>query len=321
MWTATNFRISGHGIPTYQLNEAASPEFGGLSSWEIEYDQGHHRRADGSRHDISFIHRHPHFEIFWIRQGQGTLSLDFERLDVRSPSLLIVGPGEVHSWEETCAIEGSAISLSQAFTSRENFYLPFSQLVSFLRPRRDRLVELGAADQDLIASIFSVIRDPAAQSAFDRREVVKALLLILFSAVPGGADCGAPGDPRGWHSAATREFMNALRLECPPLTTVKELASFMRVSRSFLHRSVLRDTGRSPGSHIRDRLVLEAKRLLAHTDDSASQIGLRLGFRSSAYFSSFFRRHAHALPRDFRAAARGAGATKGVRGSSSERAG
>ena len=145
MWTATNFRISGHGIPTYQLNEAASPEFGGLSSWEIEYDQGHHRRADGSRHDISFIHRHPHFEIFWIRQGQGTLSLDFERLDVRSPSLLIVGPGEVHSWEETCAIEGSAISLSQAFTSRENFYLPFSQLVSFLRPRRDRLVELGYA--------------------------------------------------------------------------------------------------------------------------------------------------------------------------------
>lgn len=52
------------------------------------------------------------------------------------------------------------------------------------------------------------------------------------------------------------------------------------------------------------RLVLEAKRLLAHSDATTAKIAVALGFRDPAYFARFFRRHVRQPPSAFRAAIR-----------------
>ena len=59
---------------------------------------------------------------------------------------------------------------------------------------------------------------------------------------------------------------------------------------------------KSPLMVIRDRIILEAKRLLHYTDKSAKEIGYELGFDDAAYFSNFFKKHAAMSPTDFRAA-------------------
>jgi AraC-like DNA-binding protein len=54
---------------------------------------------------------------------------------------------------------------------------------------------------------------------------------------------------------------------------------------------------------VRQRLTLEAKRLLAHSDLTAAQIAFGLGFEDPAYFARFFRREAGLPPTAFRARA------------------
>lgn len=298
MWSQAGFKVRDDGIPFYEL---VAPQVGGptgLSIWEIYYDKGYYTSPDGSRRSIAFTHRHNHFEIFWIQRGSGVLHLDGERIPIAAPSLMIVSPGEVHSWEETRGLGGSVLSISRSFTADSNFYLPFDKLSSLLEPNGARVIALTEVDGTLIETFFSLMRGDKGETHFERREVAKGLLLLLISKTE---ECGAPREERrATLSPITLEFNSLLQSECPPLSRVKEFAVRMNISRSFLHRSVLRDTGKSPSELIRDRLLLEAKRLLRHTSDSSAVIGRRLGFCNGAYFSTFFEQHTHGTPQDYR---------------------
>jgi len=63
-----------------------------------------------------------------------------------------------------------------------------------------------------------------------------------------------------------------------------------------------RQFGLSAQAIIHDRLVLEAKRILAYTPASIAHVAQDLGFRDPAYFTRFFAHHVGETPTAFRKA-------------------
>jgi AraC-like DNA-binding protein len=57
---------------------------------------------------------------------------------------------------------------------------------------------------------------------------------------------------------------------------------------------------KTPSQIIRERIVVEAKRLLFYTDRSIKHITFDLGFEDVSYFSYFFKKNTHVSPSDFR---------------------
>jgi AraC family transcriptional activator of pobA len=57
---------------------------------------------------------------------------------------------------------------------------------------------------------------------------------------------------------------------------------------------------KTPLQVIRERLLIEAKRLLYYTEKSVKQITYELGFEDPAYFSNFFKKHTALSPLEFR---------------------
>lgn len=57
-----------------------------------------------------------------------------------------------------------------------------------------------------------------------------------------------------------------------------------------------------PNDIIKNRIVLEAKRLLVHTSLTAKEISYQLGYEDPAYFSKLFKSKTNCAPSDFRAA-------------------
>ncbi len=72
-----------------------------------------------------------------------------------------------------------------------------------------------------------------------------------------------------------------------------------------LSRATHAATARSAKQFIDDRVILEAKRLLAHSDSPAATIARHLGFDDDTNFTKFFRRHTDTTPGAFRLTARG----------------
>ncbi len=60
-------------------------------------------------------------------------------------------------------------------------------------------------------------------------------------------------------------------------------------------------TGLTAKGVLDQRIVLEGKRLLANTDDTAQSIGRQLGFTQPTNFATFFRLHTSQRPVEFRA--------------------
>ena len=83
----------------------------------------------------------------------------------------------------------------------------------------------------------------------------------------------------------------------------RELSWYARelgYSQKTLTRWCRRVVGINAKAHIDRRVVLEAKRLLVHTDHSVESIGTRLGFSESTNFVKFFKRVESMTPSAFR---------------------
>jgi AraC-like DNA-binding protein len=72
------------------------------------------------------------------------------------------------------------------------------------------------------------------------------------------------------------------------------------MSETSLNRLCRRLTGSTGFDLVQRRLALEARRRLLNAGESVSMIANVLGFKDSAYFSRFFRRHIGVSPLEFR---------------------
>jgi len=85
---------------------------------------------------------------------------------------------------------------------------------------------------------------------------------------------------------------------------VGEYARLLALTPGHLNDLTKAATGQTASALIDARLILEAKRLLAHSDASTAEIAADLGFQDPSYFGRFFRRHVDQSPGAFRAAIR-----------------
>jgi len=101
---------------------------------------------------------------------------------------------------------------------------------------------------------------------------------------------------QGYSTQLISRFLLLLQKEEGKLQRTSFYTSALSVSARVLVDAVLAETGKSPSTWIRDRTLLEARRLLTYTDLTISEIAYRLNFRNVSYFVRFYRRLAGVPP-------------------------
>jgi len=99
-----------------------------------------------------------------------------------------------------------------------------------------------------------------------------------------------------------RRFKGLLEEHFRTLMDVAEYARLLRVSERALNDATRRALGTTANKLIRDRVMLEAKRMLLHSQVPVAQIADRLAFEDPAYFSRCFKKHTGRSPVDYRQA-------------------
>jgi AraC-like DNA-binding protein len=74
----------------------------------------------------------------------------------------------------------------------------------------------------------------------------------------------------------------------------------LHVTTNHLNETVKGTLGQPAGMIIRERLLLEAKRLLRYSDSPVAEIATHLNFEDPSYFSRFFKKHTGFSPSEFR---------------------
>lgn len=85
-----------------------------------------------------------------------------------------------------------------------------------------------------------------------------------------------------------------------PNISVGEIAAKLGVSQVWMTRVFHKVLGQAPGQWLRSQRMEEAKKLLAHSNQSIIDIALQLGFESSQYFATAFRKETGQSPTEYR---------------------
>ena len=84
------------------------------------------------------------------------------------------------------------------------------------------------------------------------------------------------------------------------MKTAQDYAQQLNIHINHLNRAVKEVTGKSTTTHITERIAMEARALLQHTDWNISEIAYALGFEYPTYFNNFFKRITGTNPRSLR---------------------
>lgn len=82
--------------------------------------------------------------------------------------------------------------------------------------------------------------------------------------------------------------------------TVAEYAKLLHITPKALNKRITRDHNLRPNDIIKNRIVLEVKRLLVHTTMSIKEISHELGYDDTSYFTRFFTKQVLLSPQSFR---------------------
>jgi AraC-like DNA-binding protein len=120
------------------------------------------------------------------------------------------------------------------------------------------------------------------------------------------AQLGAsPGGPAPQATQTFLRFRDAVETRFASTRRLEDYARTLGYSTRTLSRASMDAGGVGAKEYIDRRVLLEAKRLLAHGDQPAAKIAVRLGFSSATNFSKFFHQRTGTTPLAFRQAVRG----------------
>jgi AraC family transcriptional activator of pobA len=244
---------------------------------------------------VPFPHKHDFFHIVVVMTGSGWHEIDFKRHQVYDGSVFIVKPGQVHAWNLSPDIQGYIIEF---YRESLDANVPISTdltnqiLVSkdAIVMKEDELSQLTCNSDEMYSEILQEkdLYDISLQAYLTG--VLVDLVRVL------GND-----HPNKFISQGLAEnFQQLVNIFFHEQHGVSFYAKKLGVTNKALTAILKRKRRKTPRQIIQERFLLEAKRLLSYSHLSIAEIGYKIGFEDSNYFSRFFRMQVGMTPAEFR---------------------
>jgi AraC family transcriptional activator of pobA len=265
-----------------------------------EYLQQHQAHA-------SKPHIHSFYQIIWFKSGKGKHFVDFREYDVFDNAIFFIAKNQVHYFDHKTLYKGVMIHFN------ETFLMPNDSKVDFLlkcnlfnNPYQQPSCCVRRGNDNILEEYLRLIKDELRnEEEFGQEELLRTYLKAFLIQVQrkknefekdGSNAAFALGEKR----VQLIRFVNLVDENYNKGFSVAEYASLMHVSNRTLSDLTGQLLNKTPSQMIQERIILEAQRLLLHSNLNINQIGYRLGFDDPSYFVKYFKKHTKSSPSEFR---------------------
>ncbi|WP_324677438.1 AraC family transcriptional regulator [Hymenobacter sp. GOD-10R] len=254
--------------------------------------------APEAEHSHRAPHRDAHYLLVLLQAGELRLTLDFEDLALAGPTLLLISPGQVHRLREAITPQGWGVSFEPSLVDEQARDLLEQRLRQPL-PLTGHFTFEGRAN-----TLLALLADCQTEVAANAHSgpMLHALLAALLHLVAGllapPATSAEVSITRG--EALLDGFRQLLRQHFTTWKQPAQYAAALAVTPSHLNDTVKALSGSSVSTHLQQRTILEAKRLLYYSDQSVKHIGYTLGYDEPVYFGKLFKKVTGLTPQQFR---------------------
>ncbi|MTI31452.1 helix-turn-helix domain-containing protein [Xanthovirga aplysinae] len=256
----------------------------------------------GFKHNLIEPHRTSFFHLIWFQNGSPTHTVDFNPIKIKPNTFLFLNNDVVQTFDDKGKFEGKAILFTDNFfckTEDDVKFLKNSVLFNdLLSVSQIQLPTNSTVFAELFKQMENELTKPKDQYQSDiLRNSLRNLLLLSererrkqnFTEIKKGADLDY-----------VIFFKDLLENQFKKQKQVKNYAQQMFITTKRLNKATSSVLGKSPKEIVGNRIILEAKRLLAYTNESIKEIGFHLGFEEPTNFIKYFRKHCNVTPFEFR---------------------
>ena len=248
------------------------------------------------------VHRHDHYELFVFFRGSGTHMIDLRPFALEAPCLHTVESGQVHHLVRSGDTDGFVImfepvALADPGRMKDTRHL-FDAMAEkpVLRLSDDRVAIL----RDIATAIE---REQSVQENGYDRVLESYLGIAVNKCAQWSGTRGVPQLAKDAYDIVGR-FRSLVEKDFANMKQVNEYAELLNVTPGYLNDKVRERLGTNASGVIHARLMLEAKRLLLHSELSVKEASFALGMQDPAYFTRWFKKLEGMGPVEYRAKVR-----------------
>lgn len=252
-------------------------------------------------------HIHSFYQVLWFFKGTGYHYVDFKQYEVNPDTLFFIGKNQVHYFDESTDYQGVMLHFNEQFLVQNdddiNFFLKYNL---FNNPYQQPFCVISEkADNELNTIVSQINAELEKEEDFGHAELLRAFLNSFLICAQREKSNRVINKEQQLVSANEKHiqllrFINLVELNYQKGMPVSEYASLLNVSGKTLTDLTNKIVFKTPSMIIQERIIIEAQRLLTHSNLNVNQIGYKLGFDDPSYFVKYFKKYTKYAPTEFR---------------------
>lgn len=255
------------------------------------------RHSVKGRNEFEQPHKHDFYLVFFVEKGSGVHNVDFTQHTVNDYQVYFIRPGQVHNWSLNVDTSGFQLMLSSEiiniFPNLGQFPFFEQSVPSCLSLTKE---EFGEFKKHL-EEIESILPQ---NDALTKEIVLLRLHLLLKLLQKEFLNQFQEHDSSTKPEKVIKSFSVLIDAHFKEESSVNFYADKLNITPNYLNILSQKYLKMPAGDVIKERTILEAKRLLTSTDLSIKEIGYQLGFNDNTYFSKVFKKYTGKTPGDFK---------------------
>ncbi len=254
-----------------------------------------------SHHKLHLAHKHTFYHLVFFTKGGGTHAIDFQSFPVKPYQIYFMIPGQVHSWDFEGEVDGYVINFSvpffQSFLLQSDY---LEQFPFFSGASQDEVIDIPENLHKETIQLFEQIITESEASGRLGLDMVRALMLQVFITLSRLTFPLHSKNTTPYNYTLLRNFQKLIEKNYTTLKLPKDYAALLYITPNHLNALCNDVLDISAGEVIRNRIVLEAKRLLVNPGLTISEVADQLNFGDYSYFTKYFKKQTGLTPEEFR---------------------
>jgi AraC family transcriptional activator of pobA len=254
--------------------------------------------------------RREFYKILFVTKGAGVFTMGLNTYFIEEPTLLYIHPNDIISWKKLSEESGGYYVLfKKSFIHSHPQLKATIDQFGLFNEKAKSVIRLAQNELPLLNQLFESMQSEELSGSEYKDFSMQAYLQLLMVESMKVARYPKP-DHVSDEYRHIHQFFNLLESEASNinfekpirLKTAQEFADQLAVHPNHLNALLKKHTGQNVSTHIRNRILEEAKVLLLQTDWTLQNISYSIGFSEQPSFNLFFKKNTGVTPAEFRKA-------------------
>jgi AraC-like DNA-binding protein len=240
------------------------------------------------------------YSFVYITGGNGVLQIDFDEHIAIKGKLFFIEKYKYWSWIKVAGLKGLMVQFTDSFYNHIYTGNPKIKSDHTLIGDISSFIRIEEVFENDWKNIFNIIAKEYSLLNRNSKEIIclyLKILILMYRRNAYSIDKIIIADRR---KQLLSEFRKMVNKNYSELKTPREFARKLNITPNYLNAICKEIYNKTVSEIIQERIILEAKRFLAHSGLSISEISDKLGFKDNSYFGRYFKKAVGMPPEKYR---------------------